>query len=437
VRLLAVIGAAGLLLAMGRYGLLHFIMYQFIPPLRRLRIPARAIVLFDFAAALLAAYGLREVMTAQGAALLRRLRLVARIAAAVFAVALVIGFARLGSAGGGLRTAVARGAMLHLVIFGGATIVVLMLAAAGRASGRARGTAFIAIALLDLAGTGWDYSAGHQSPDQFFRGGRESIITALQGELRHEYFRINSRPLANPGAMVLPRNSGPILGIYTIEGYNQLKLAVFEDFKVPPELRLDLLNVKYRSELTSDALRIVPNPGYLPRVFVVDHAREMADPDAVLESMDAPGFDPRVEALLLPDADASGASGPGKDAGGDATAAAAPAEHGAPSAAIRRYEPNRIEVDVKTDVPGWALFSEIWYPAWRASVDGKPARVRRADYAFRAVRVPAGAHHVVITMSDAPLRRGLLAGVAGLIGVAVLVVIDERRRRVGGSAGGR
>ena len=62
-------------------------------------------------------------------------------------------------------------------------------------------------------------------------------------------------------------------------------------------------------------------------------------------------------------------------------------------------------------------------------MDGKPAPVRRADYAFRAVPVPAGRHHVEIVMSDAPIRRGSAAGAAGLLAALALVLVDLRKRR--------
>jgi uncharacterized membrane protein YfhO len=67
------------------------------------------------------------------------------------------------------------------------------------------------------------------------------------------------------------------------------------------------------------------------------------------------------------------------------------------------------------------VFSEKWFPGWRAAVDGQPAEIQIANFAFRAVYIPAGEH--TITMQFVPtstpwgiaimlLTVALLAGAA-------------------------
>ena len=42
-----------------------------------------------------------------------------------------------------------------------------------------------------------------------------------------------------------------------------------------------------------------------------------------------------------------------------------------------------------------ALFSEIYYPkGWQITIDGQPAKMLRANYTLRALRIPAGQHRV-------------------------------------------
>ena len=49
---------------------------------------------------------------------------------------------------------------------------------------------------------------------------------------------------------------------------------------------------------------------------------------------------------------------------------------------------------VETPTPQLLFLSDAYYPDWQATIDGREAKILRADYAFRAVVVPAGNHEV-------------------------------------------
>ena len=52
---------------------------------------------------------------------------------------------------------------------------------------------------------------------------------------------------------------------------------------------------------------------------------------------------------------------------------------------------------IESDGPaGFVVVSDCLVPGWSATVDGADAPLLRADYAFRAVPVPAGRHVVVL-----------------------------------------
>ncbi len=94
-----------------------------------------------------------------------------------------------------------------------------------------------------------------------------------------------------------------------------------------------------------------------------------------------PAFDPRTTALLE-EAPHS------KDIAPDAPPAKA-------SVRIVSYRNTRVEIDVVTDRPGLVVLNDVWRPWWRASVNGEPAEVMRANVIFRAVEAPAGRSKVV------------------------------------------
>jgi hypothetical protein len=86
-----------------------------------------------------------------------------------------------------------------------------------------------------------------------------------------------------------------------------------------------------------------------------------------------------------------------------------------PSAQIVHYAPERIEVAVQTERPRLLVLAENAYPGWRASIDGRPAEIVIANYAFRGVGVPAGAHHVTLSYEPVSLRLGATLSLTGLI----------------------
>jgi len=66
---------------------------------------------------------------------------------------------------------------------------------------------------------------------------------------------------------------------------------------------------------------------------------------------------------------------------------------------------------------------DTFYPGWRATVDGQAAEIVRANYAFRAVALEAGAHQVVLRYRPRSLIAGtIVSGAALLAGLLALGV---------------
>jgi uncharacterized membrane protein YfhO len=61
------------------------------------------------------------------------------------------------------------------------------------------------------------------------------------------------------------------------------------------------------------------------------------------------------------------------------------------------------------------VIAQAYYPAWKAYVDGQPARIWRANYAFQAVEVPAGQHQVLLRYEDKRLLMGAALSSLGLL----------------------
>ena len=58
------------------------------------------------------------------------------------------------------------------------------------------------------------------------------------------------------------------------------------------------------------------------------------------------------------------------------------------------YEPNQLKYTVESTNGGVLVFSEIYYPGWTATVDGKPVELGRVNYVLRALHIDGGKHQV-------------------------------------------
>jgi uncharacterized membrane protein YfhO len=72
------------------------------------------------------------------------------------------------------------------------------------------------------------------------------------------------------------------------------------------------------------------------------------------------------------------------------------------TAQIRTYRSAEIVVDADSRDGGWVVLNDVWQPWWFAEVDGKEARLLRANVLFRAVEVPPGRH--TVRFEFCPLR---------------------------------
>jgi uncharacterized membrane protein YfhO len=78
------------------------------------------------------------------------------------------------------------------------------------------------------------------------------------------------------------------------------------------------------------------------------------------------------------------------------------------------------------------MLSEVYYPSWKAYVDGQPAPVHVADQLLRSVEIPAGEHTVELRYESWTLWEGVMISVVayvGLVGLAVVAAGTRRMRR--------
>lgn len=69
------------------------------------------------------------------------------------------------------------------------------------------------------------------------------------------------------------------------------------------------------------------------------------------------------------------------------------------SASIIRYDMNKVEIATTNEGEGFLVFTDAFYPTWKAYIDTQQTEIYRTNFAFRGVIVPAGEHTVVFKNS--------------------------------------
>jgi hypothetical protein len=205
------------------------------------------------------------------------------------------------------------------------------------------------------------------------------------------------------GAGAWQPDAALVHGLYDIGGvYNPLGPAPYEAYRWATGERgsplYNLLGTKYiladKGSPPGDE-RLVPvydgspdidiylNTVALPRAFFLTCAQVVSNHEAAWAAIHSKAFDP-ARVVVLEQEQLQNAAG----------AEECVAEAGGAQVSLVHYGVNQIELAVESEAAGWLVLSDAYYPGWRASVDGTRAPVLRADYTFRAVRVPAGEHAV-------------------------------------------
>jgi hypothetical protein len=97
-------------------------------------------------------------------------------------------------------------------------------------------------------------------------------------------------------------------------------------------------------------------------------------------------------------------------------------EMGESSVELIVSNPNEVTLQVQADSPGYLFAADAWYPGWQAQVDGELTQIYKANYLFRAVRVPDGRHEVTFVYRPIWFTVGMVASLVLWAGVGIFFV---------------
>jgi len=160
----------------------------------------------------------------------------------------------------------------------------------------------------------------------------------------------------------------------------------------------------------------------LPRITVYTRVVGAANDDAALAQLAAPQHD--VWQLgVVTESDAAAQAVVSDLSAGARTRAEA--------GRLERYDSRVVVASVDARARALAVLNDTDYPGWRATVDGQPAPIVRANGMFRGVEVAAGRHSIEFRYEPASFPAGLALTAVGLPLAVVLVLLPYRRRIAG------
>jgi hypothetical protein len=414
------------LAAMGKHTPVHYVLYRVVPTFDQIRAPARMIVLGDLALAALAAYALDQLVSNRQPP--RRFQAWVGLGAVVGGVVLAVA---------GLPAArvmpppnaVSRATRSVAIAVALLAVSGVLIAVPRRLTGRVAWLFPILLA-VDLIGLGSTVEIELNDPTLGFK--HTEIVDFLRQD--PSLFRVDDNASAwQPDAALMH-------GLYDIGGlYNPLGLAPYQAYRWAVGERgatlYNLLGVKYvladKGRPPGDE-RLVPvygaapeidvylNTAALPRALFVTCPQVTTDHEAAWQAIHSAGFEP-TQRVVLEEEQLQDAVAPADCPSAD------PDTH----ISFVTYDTNRIELHVKTQVEGWLVLSEVYYPGWTARVDRAQVQLLRANYTFRAVKVPSGEHTVEMRFAPRTWRAGLVLSICTWLGLAAGAALDMYSSRLG------
>jgi hypothetical protein len=426
-RFLVLVLPVTLLLALGRNTPVFPFLYQFVPTFNLFQAPTRMMVWFVFALALLAGWGADRWRAPQGRALYWT-----RLGAAGAASVIITCAAALFS----VKPATEIGQQLltvaQAVLVAGVNLFIA--AAASLLKPKTELLRWELLVAVCLAGDLLYANAGINpaGPADLYRAATPSgsAIRQALGEQRlfqfpddeqavkfDPYFSFfthgDPATLSRGARAALLPNVGVMDGIASANNFDPLVPARYLDFvRVVSETRsialLNLMNVGVVASRTplpgwepvaqADSVTFYRVPGESRRVWLIPagQAVTVADAAAARAALTDPEFDPARTAILEADDPGQFPNQP----------------YGQASAA---NDPNAVVLELTAHQEVWVVLADTHYPGWGAFVDGNPVPVRHANYAFRAVLMPAGTHAVEFRYTPQAFAFGAWLSGAGLL----------------------
>jgi hypothetical protein len=419
---LGAVAAIGVLLAMGEDGLILVALRKLAPQIGYMRYPIKCVGLTIFAVPLLAAFGLRSLMTGtpeerQRSAVLFCVGCVS----AVMCIAVVLWDAKLRPAAGELWNTTLRNGIDRMVFL--LIAIGMALTLTGPGASRIAGAGRLGLALL--LGLDLLTHTPRQNPTvitQAFEPGAAKFFTTMPrlGEARAMITRPMHQLLdqaAHPNALNyclgcrraafadwnLVDSVPKVNGFYSLHPREEAEATalLYGTTNNLPGPFADFLGVSRASNM--ELLFAWKERSTMLPLVTIGQRPVFTDSSTALKAMTLDTFEPAKIVYLPPEAEHS----------------AVVTNESAGRVVTQEFRSHEVLATVNADHPAWVVVAQTYYHHWQASVDGRPAMVWKANHAYQALEIPAGRHDIRLTYVDQPFRIGLVVSLATFLGMII------------------
>ena len=164
-------------------------------------------------------------------------------------------------------------------------------------------------------------------------------------------------------------------------------------------------------------IKIFQNTQYFPRAFMVPRAVFKKDEGQVLESLQKAEIDLRTCAILEVDED-----------GLEPPSVSSEAAHWEGKVEITKSDSSQVILKADLSKEGFLVLNDLYYPGWKATVDGKRHKIWRANYLFRALHLQPGNHVVEFVYDPLSFKLGWIASIVSLVSLGIFSVASRKRQ---------
>ena len=429
----SLLSVVAIILAQGEYTAFYWLLYQILPGFNVFRAPARFIMLFGFAAAILAGFGLdflrKQLTREQVKVILKGLIILAIISVliVIITVSVTVKFSAIWIS------------MIILAILIMSSVGIIYLRIKNRLSGKYFNIVAVSFILLDL----WFFHMPFVNI--------KSVADIYQTPMYIVYLQEHAQGyrVFDPEA-IMHNNHYMIMGISEINGYDASVLNLYSEFIgnkagvigskgyfTPAPLgitnlgenKISLLNVKYVLSSTpvknsdfnlvfwDSHVYIYEYLNALPQAFIVHDAEVITSGNDVLARINDSTFDVKKDIILQESPGNISLINP----------------EGIDNVSVEQKTSQEIIINASNATPGFLVLSESWYPCWKAYVDGKPSDIQKTDFTLMSVYLDSGNHKVQFVYEDQPFKVGILVSCVTILTLVIIFgiyIIKKRKTRI-------